>query len=1051
MLLKARQVITNLLRLLFINTNQHYIGLVKMNRKIFGNTYDITSHKFTLWTIVSLLIMVTAGCSKSGQDYEQLSDAEKRSAENALAGLETREGLETTLFASEDMLVNPTNMDIDAEGRVWVTEGYNYRPSLNPENPTNEEGDRIVILEDTDGDSKADTSKIFYQGNDINAALGIMVLDDRVIVSRSPHVFVFYDTDGDDKADRKEVMFSGIHGEQHDHAVHAFVFGPDGKFYFNMGNAGEVLKDAEGNIVKDEFGNEIKIGGDPYRQGLVFRSDRDGSNVEVLAHNFRNNYEVAVDSYGTLWQSDNDDDGNKGVRINYVMEYGNYGYTDEITGAGWRTRRTGMAEDIPTRHWYQNDPGSIPNLLQTGAGSPTGILVYEGSLLPEVFHNEVIHADAGPNVIRSYPVEKDGAGYSAHIENILKGNKDQWFRPTDVTVAPDGSIFVADWYDPGVGGHQMGDQQRGRIFRIAPEGSQYNVPEFDLSSPGGAVDALKSPNMNLRALAWLKLHEWGPEAEPELVKLWDSENARYRARALWLLSKLPEKGTDYIDQALADDNPDIRITGLRAARQLDVDIIPYIKKLVDDSSPQVRREAAIALHHNNSSEAPNLWAQLASQHDGNDRWYLEALGIGAAGQWDRFFDAWLEQAGEDWNTPAGRDIVWRSRAEAALPKLAQIIEDPSVDADDKPRYFRAFHFHSSPDKRDQLISILQGDLPNQQQLNVMALKQLDRSALQSSDVVQRELQDALATAKGSHEFLDLVEQFELDTQHEELLNLMETYPDSSLGVRASQLSLEYGGEDVITSVLDSDNAEEKKTVFTVLGNTSTPRSIEILERFSLNEKNDLEMRREAITALGSSWGGEQRLVELVKSGVVPEPLHTAAAEGLADSWRGDIRQLAKELTGEAQSSKTDLAPVSELVSMEGSPEKGKQVFDQTCQICHQVNGQGTEFGPALSEIGSKLPKEGLYDAIINPNSGISFGYEGYTLTLEDGTEVAGIIQSETASEVVLRMPGGYTSSYSKSEISSREQMENSLMPENLQAGMSQQDLVNLVEYLSSLK
>jgi len=537
-------------------------------KKRLTSRLTINAGGFQIWLIVAGFIMITGCRNEQDISYEQLTDSQKRSAEYATAGLETRETLRTTLFAAEDMLVNPTNMDIDAEGRVWVTEGYNYRPGLNPENPTRPEGDRIVILEDTDGDSRADNSKVFYQGNEINAALGIMVLDERVIVSRSPHVFVFYDDDGDDKADRKEVMFSGIQGEQHDHAVHAFVFGPDGKLYFNFGNEGKVLKDADGNIVKDVFGNEITDEGNPYRQGMIFRSDRDGSNVEVLAHNFRNNYEVAVDSYGTLWQSDNDDDGNKAVRINYVMEYGNYGYTDEITGAGWRTRRTGMAGDIPPRHWHQHDPGSIPNLLQTGAGSPTGILVYEGDLLPEVFHNQMIHADAGPNIIRSYPVEKDGAGYTARMENILEGDKDQWFRPSDVTVAPDGSIFVADWYDPGVGGHQMGDQQKGRIYRIAPEGISYSVPEFNLSSPEGAVEALKSPNMNLRARAWLKLHAWETEAEQALTELWKSGNLRYRARALWLLSKLDGKATDYIDEALTDEDPDIRITGLRSARQV---------------------------------------------------------------------------------------------------------------------------------------------------------------------------------------------------------------------------------------------------------------------------------------------------------------------------------------------------------------------------------------------------------------------------------------------------------------------------------------------------
>lgn len=1001
------------------------------------------------WVLLSIFLLAISACSNKNKDYKQLSDKQQHSAEYALTGLETREGLQTRLFAAEDMLVNPTNMDIDAEGRVWVTEGYNYRPSLNPENPIRPKGDRIVILEDTDGDSRADTSKIFYQGNDINAALGIMVLDNRVYVSRSPHVFVFTDTNGDDKADKKEVLFSGIKGVQHDHGVHAFVFGPDGKLYFNMGNEGKVIKDAAGHVVVDASGNPVRADGSPYHQGMVFRCNLDGSEFEVLAHNFRNNYEVAVDSYGTLWQSDNDDDGNKGTRINYVMEYGNYGYTDEITGAGWRTRRTGMAGDIPTRHWYQNDPGVISNLLQTGAGSPTGLVVYEGQLLPEVFHNEMIHADAGPNVIRSYPVEKKGAGYTAHIEDILKGNNDQWFRPSDVTVAPDGSIFVADWYDPGVGGHQMGDQQRGRIFRIAPDGVPYKVPEFDFSTPQGATRALMNPNLNVRARAWLKLHSWGSGAEEALVKLWNSDDPRYRARALWLLSKIEDNGNDYIEEALTDPHPDIRITAIRAARQLDINLIPYLKQVVDDPSSQVRRAVAIALHHNRSPEAPALWARLARQYTGGDRWYLEALGIGAAGQWNRFFAAWKEQIDTHWNTPAGRDIVWRARAGAALPMLAEIIKDPSVE--EKERYFRAFHFHEVSSQKEQvLIGILDAGMSNQQALNTIALKQLTPSALANSQV-QSALEKALQKAQGTQQYLDLVERFKLEDQSEALLALMQNYPDSSLGIRAAQLSLVHGGQDLISSVISGADTTASQTIMRVLGNTSTPESIEILEVYVLKDTHDLSMRKYAVESLGASWGGEQRLVELVKSGLIPESLYKAVARGLSDSWRGDVRQLAQKLAGQEGRQTSDLPPVGELISQEGNVANGKKVFEQSCQICHQVNGAGTDFGPALSEIGAKLPKRGLYDAILNPSNGISFGYEGYTLRLKDGTEAAGIIRSETASELALQMPGGYVATYEKSAITSRKKMKQSLMPANLHATMSEQELVDLVAYLSTLK
>jgi hypothetical protein len=99
------------------------------------------------------------------------------------------------------------------------------------------------------------------------------------------------------------------------------------------------MNPAPAKPVIDLDGNEVNSHGKPYRMGMVFRCNLDGSEVETLAWNFRNNYEVCVDSFGTVWQSDNDDDGNKGVRINYVMEYGNFGYTDEMTGAGWGAKR----------------------------------------------------------------------------------------------------------------------------------------------------------------------------------------------------------------------------------------------------------------------------------------------------------------------------------------------------------------------------------------------------------------------------------------------------------------------------------------------------------------------------------------------------------------------------------------------------------------------------------------------------------------------------------------------------------------------------------------
>jgi putative membrane-bound dehydrogenase-like protein len=632
-------------------------------------------------------------------------------AEAAVRKLKVHPGLEATLFASEPMVVNPAAMDVDARGRVWCTEGANYRlfqkwGKLRPE------GDRILILADTDGDGKADKQTVFYQGNEVNTALGICVLGNRVIVSCSPNMFVFEDKDGDDRADGPpKVLFTGIGGVDHDHGAHAFQFGPDGKLYFNVGNDGRQLQTPDGKWVVDKAGNEVRGHRKPYNQGLALRCNLDGSEVEVLGWNFRNNFELTTDSFGTIWQSDNDDDGNQGVRINYVMEFGNYGYKDEVTGAHWTEKRTGWETEIPKRHWHLNDPGVVPNLLQTGAGSPTGIAFYEGALLPADLHKAIIHCDAGPRVVRAYVPTKSGAGYDAKIVNILEaGPDDTWFRPSDVVVAPDGSLFVTDWNDAGVGGHHMADQKletmTGRVIRVAPKGSKPSVPDTSFKTARLATAALGSPNNATRYLAWTALHAMGNDAEKSLRSWFVRETPEYRARTLQLLARMPKKGDDYLAAAFKDKSDDVRITAIRITRELGKDVIPVVKRLIDDPSPQVRRECAIALRHSKSPEAPALWAKLAMKHDGKDRWYLEALGIGADKNWDAYLGAWLTANGGEWKSAAAKDVIWRSRSSKTAGLLVKIIKDPGTPAAERDRYMRSMDFLTGPEKEEALLQLL---------------------------------------------------------------------------------------------------------------------------------------------------------------------------------------------------------------------------------------------------------------------------------------------------------------------------------------------------------
>src|SRR5690606_34291747 len=150
--------------------------------------------------------------------------------------------------------------------------------------------------------------------------------------------------------------------------------------------------------------------------------------------------------------------------------------------------------------------------------------------------------------------------------NILEST-DSWYRPADVAIAPDGALIVADWYDPGVGGHNMGDRDaekiRGRVYRVAPEGTKAQVPKVDVSTAEGAIAALNSPNLPTRYLGWQKLRSLGSQAVPALTDLAKSEDPRVRARALGLLVKVPSQTGTALARALQDRDAAVRIAAVR--------------------------------------------------------------------------------------------------------------------------------------------------------------------------------------------------------------------------------------------------------------------------------------------------------------------------------------------------------------------------------------------------------------------------------------------------------------------------------------------------------
>ena len=570
---------------------------------------------------------------------------------------------------------NPTAMDVDARGRVWVTEAVNYR-QWDGRNPGahEEKGDRVVILEDADGDGVAESSKTFVQDEDLVAPLGIAVLGDardpkvtRVYVSCSPTIWLYTDTNGDDVPDSKEVFLTGFGGHDHDHGVHSIVVGPDGRFYIAVGNAGpHIVTDRSGWTLRsgsiycgggeEEADNHpalVSDDGKVWVGGLILRCEPDGSKLTVMAHNFRNQYEVALDSFGNMFTADNDDDGNECCRTCWVMEGGNYGYFSADGSRDWHAdRRPG--QDVWTAHWHQDDPGVVPAGCRNGAGGPTGVCVYEGDLFGPEWVGRVLNADAGANCVYAHTPVPDGGGYAMKpgmfLKSKSKGTDDEdarWFRPSDVCVATDGSVFVADWWDPGVGGHLAGDKKAyGRILRVAPKGRGLARPKIEVSTITEAFTALESPATSVRALAAATLRSRSEAAKAALQEISAKSSSRLRARALWFLTDSQTASREAVWREMEDQDLGVRVAAIRVERMA-IESRSVTResnwllssglreRLLGSPPPEMRRELCLAsrvkgaLAHN-TAQSPLAHidrAQLAAGYTGGDRWLAESIGL----------------------------------------------------------------------------------------------------------------------------------------------------------------------------------------------------------------------------------------------------------------------------------------------------------------------------------------------------------------------------------------------------------------------------------------
>ncbi|WP_031528542.1 PVC-type heme-binding CxxCH protein [Dyadobacter crusticola] len=911
--------------------------------------------------------------------------------------------LEATLWAEAPMFYNPTNMDIDAKGRIWITEAVNYRDfNTKPAERLShrQKGDRVMILEDKDGDGKAETSKVFVEDTLLTSPLGIAVIGNKTIVSCAPNLIIYTDSDGDDKPDSREVLLTGFGGFDHDHSLHSLVAGPDGRYYFNTGNAGpHNVKDKSGWTLRS---GSLYTGGTPYNEsnqgnqksddgriwvgGLALRINPDGTGLKVLGHNFRNSFEVCLDSYGNMWQNDNDDQVIT-CRVSFLQENGNAGYFSADGTRYWQAdRRPG--QDIFTTHWHQEDPGVMPAGDNTGAGSPTGIVFYEGDALGKDYRGTLLSCEAGRNLIFAYRPEQTGAGFKLTRRDLISSfpqaseryewyETDQdtrkWFRPSDITVGPDGALYIADWYDPVVGGHAMKDKAGyGRIYRITPKGKMLTTPKIDLKTTPGLIEALKSPAVNVRLLGFEGLKAKGEAGIEEVKQLLTAENPFHQARAIWLLSQLGEKGVAEVDKLTMSDNAAHRLTAFRALRSIGKSD-GFLEQMSNDPDAAVRREVAIALRDLSYDQAFKPIFNLIQKYDGKDPWMLEAIGTAADGKENKVYNIVKEsyKASPEYWSSQHANLSWRLHPLNAINDLKIRAGSSKVSQTERKKALTALGFINDKKSAEAMVALAKSTLPD--------------------------------VASQASWWLN----FRKTNDWADLLNWAES--------AAQQVTPAY-----------RQMLQKKKIVS--------------------DKTQTLAERIEAAKLMAASADGGNILIDMRVQGQLQDTIAKSVSEIIFKNPDASVRVVASQFfPRNGKVLKTDF-----IARMKPDPVQGKKVFETYCTACHKHSQNGADIGPDLTLVHKKFDKGGLLDAIINPSASIVFGYESYTIVTKSGETHFGFLMSDGAN-VVLKDAAGKQHSIKASQIKTREKMPNSLMPEPVTLGLKEQDLADLTGYLLSFK
>ena len=952
------------------------------------------------------------------------------------------EGMEVNLFAADPLLAKPIQMNFDAQGRLWIASSEVY-PQVKPGQKAS---DKILVLEDVNGDGKTDKTTVFAEGLLIPTGV---VPDDKggAYVVNSTELIHLQDTDGDGKADRREIVLSGFGTEDTHHLLHTLRWGPDGCLYMNQS-------------IYIHSHLETPYGVKRLNAGGIWRFRPETLELEVLCYGFVNPWGHQVDSWGQSFATD----GAFGDGINYVFP-GSVFYTAA-------------------------DSTRIMQGLNPGSPKHCGLEIVGGRHLPPDWDGNMITNDFRAHRVCRFVVSEDNSGYASRQEVEVIKTQHVAFRPIDVRMGPDGAIYIADWYNPIIqhGEVDFRDERRdhthGRIWRVSAKGR----PALKTAIPKDAdfyqlLNLLKTPEEWTRQHAKLLLkhqHRGGANVIVGLQR-WvaglDQNDPAYEhhlLEALWVCESCDETliCLELVQQLVKAKDHRVRAAAVRAAvhalpRVGPSVIAPLLQSAVNDEHARVRLEAVRG------------WSQI----NGEESAYLAAGAL--AKPMDRFLDfalwktlrelapAWLPAVKEGKDVFHGdvNRLTFALKAAGTtdiVPPLLKLIQDDKIPAD----------------RVDGILSLI-AQLGGAKELGTILDQVVDpksplppnrRAALLDSLVETSRLRKVLPagdlarlsglTGQPDPRFTAAVLRAGGAWKQEALrpaINGAALQADLPADVRSAAIDALAAlggdaGKATLAQIATSEKSLElRQRAIGAVALVDTPLAAKLTVQLLAEALpgvdpaaaiSPLLSQRQGATELTKALGetklkaDEAKLVlRAVRSSPQPSEELLAAvrqAGGLGDAVWKLTPQLLAELVAE--------------VKQKGDPAKGEAIYrraENQCLKCHAIGGAGGAVGPDLVSIGASAQPDYLVESLLTPNSKIKEGFHSKLILDTEGQQHSGIVIREDGQQLVIRTAEDKLVTIPKANVEAIKDGR-SLMPDGMADALTRGELVDLVRFLTEL-